>query len=61
MTNRRGDRASPYLCPQELLKKPDRVPFTKMEKHTEEKQCAIQEHHFSPKPHLFNLYNKKSK
>jgi len=60
MTNKRGNRGSRCLIPWELLKKPDRVPFTKTEKCIEVMQCAIQEHHFSPKPHLLNIYNKKS-
>jgi hypothetical protein len=57
-TNKRGDRGSPYLSPLELLKKPDGEPLTKIEKRTEEIQYDIQETHFSPKPHLFNMNNK---
>jgi hypothetical protein len=57
-TNRRGDRGSPCLSPLELLKKLDGEPLTKTEKRTEEMQCDIQETHFSPKPHLFSMYNK---
>jgi hypothetical protein len=40
-TNRREDKGSPCLNPRELLKKLDRVPLTKMERHTKEMQCAI--------------------
>jgi hypothetical protein len=31
-----------------------------MENCTVEIKCAIQTHHLSPKPHLFNKYNKNS-
>jgi hypothetical protein len=41
MINKRGDRGSPCLSPRELLKKPDGVPLTKIEKRAEEIQCAI--------------------
>jgi hypothetical protein len=37
------------------------VPFTKTEKRTNEKQWAIHEHHFPPKPHGLSKYNKKKK
>jgi len=43
--------------PARATKKPDGVPFIKTEKRTYEMQCAIQEHHFSTKPQLFNIYN----
>jgi hypothetical protein len=36
------------------------MPFTNIEKCTVEKQCVIQLHHFSPNPHLLNIYSKKS-
>jgi hypothetical protein len=55
---RRGERGSPCLSPLELLKKPADELLTKTEKHTEETQCDILETHFSPKLHLFNMYNK---
>jgi len=38
ITKRRGDKWSPCLRPCELLKKPDEVPFTKIEKGTKEIQ-----------------------
>jgi len=57
-TNRRGDRGSPCLSPKKLLKKPDGEPLTKTEKRIEEMQRAIHETHFSPKPHLLDMYNK---
>jgi hypothetical protein len=57
MTNNKGDKGSPYLKPQELLKNPEGLSFTKTEKCTEEIQNSIQECHFSPKPHLLNKYN----
>jgi hypothetical protein len=52
ITKRKGDKGSPCLKPRELLKKPNRLPFTRTKKHTEEIQC--QERHFPLKPHLIN-------
>jgi len=60
MTNNNGDKGSPCLKPRELLKNPDGLSFTKIEKRIKKIQCAIQERHFSPKPHLLNKYNKNS-
>jgi hypothetical protein len=59
LTKRKGDSGSPYLNPQELLKKPAGEPFTKTEKQTEDMQCTIQEHYFSLKPHLLTMYKRK--
>jgi hypothetical protein len=36
ITKRKGDNGSLCLMPRELLKMPNKVPFTKTEKHTEE-------------------------
>jgi hypothetical protein len=58
ITNRKEDKGSPCLTPRELLKKSDGVPLTKTEKRIDKMQCTIQEHHFSPKPHILNKYNK---
>jgi hypothetical protein len=54
MTNKKEDRGSPCPNPQELPKKLEEEPLIKMEKHTDEIQWAIQEHHFSPNPHLLS-------
>jgi hypothetical protein len=59
LTKRKGDSGSSCLNPRELLKKPAEEPFTKIEKRTEDMQCAIQEHHFSLKPHLLIMYKRK--
>jgi hypothetical protein len=60
ITKRKDDKESHCLKPRELLKKLDGLPFTKMEKCTEEIECAIQEHNFSPKPHILSKKSKKS-
>lgn len=59
-TNSMGDKGSPCLNPQELLKNPIGVPLTKTEKRIEEIQWTIHEHHFFPKPHHLSIYNRKS-
>jgi hypothetical protein len=59
IVKRKGDSGFPYLNPRELLKKPTGEPFTKTEKRIKDMQCAIQENHFPPKPHLFNIYKRK--
>jgi hypothetical protein len=53
-TKIRGDNGSPGRKPCELLKKLEGDPFIKMENRTVDIQNAIQAHHFSPKPFLFN-------
>jgi hypothetical protein len=60
ITNNNRERGSPCRIPRELSKKPSGDPLTKTENLTEEMQKDIHEHHFAPKPHLFNIYNKKS-
>jgi len=58
ITDRKENKGSPCLNPRELLKKPTGELFTKTEKRTKEMQCAIQEHHFSLKPHLLSMYKR---
>lgn len=43
-----------------LLKKPERVPFTKTEWCTIEIQSTIQDHHFFPDPYILNKHKRKS-
>jgi hypothetical protein len=55
MTNNNGDKGSPYLRPQELLKKGEGVPYTKPRKYHEQSKYTI-----SPlKPLFLSKYNKK--
>jgi hypothetical protein len=54
ITKRKGDKGSPYLRSRELLKKPNRLPFTKTEKRTKEIQNVIQEAISPQKPHILN-------
>jgi hypothetical protein len=61
MTNNNGDKGSPCFKLQELLNDLDGLPFTKTEMGTKKIQCTIQEHHFPPKLHLLNKYNKNSR
>ena len=56
----RGDNGSPCLKPWVLLKILEEAPFVKMENRTIEIQNSIHARHFSPKPLLFNKYNKIS-
>jgi hypothetical protein len=59
-TNNNKKNGFPCQIPQELSKKPSGDPLTKTENLTEEMQKDIHEHHFAQKPHIFNIYNKKS-
>lgn len=43
-----------------LLKKPERVPFTKTEWCTIETQSTIQDHHFFPDPYILNKHKRIS-
>jgi hypothetical protein len=47
ITNNKGNKGSPFLKPQELLKKFIGVLFTNIKTHTEEIQRAIKLHQFS--------------
>jgi hypothetical protein len=58
ITNIKADIGSPCLTPCVLLKIPNGEPLTSIEKRIDEMQRAIQEQHFSPKPHLLSKYNK---
>ena len=60
ITNIKENIGLPCLTPRVLLKIPNGEPLTNIEKRIDEMQCAIQEQHFSPKPHLLSKYNKNS-